>query len=101
MTFPDLDLPAYAAALDRAEDFAATDPTIKLVRAAWLVAGACRECARNDDRARALIMLGKLEDFLAHEGGSYPTVSRNAASRICGQLAAEIGGAHFDQGTLA
>jgi hypothetical protein len=36
-------------------------------------------------------MLGKLEDFLAREDGPFSAVSRNAASHICRQLAAEIG----------
>jgi len=85
-----LDLPAYADALDRAEAHANSDPTLKLVRASWLVASVCRERTREGDRARALVTLGKLEDFLAREAGSFPAVSRNAASRICGQLAAEI-----------
>ena len=85
-----LDLAAYADALDRAEDHASADPTLKLVRASWLVASVCRERLREGDRARALIMLGRLEDFLARESGTFPAVSRNAASRICGQLVVEI-----------
>ena len=85
-----LDLPAYADALDRAEAYASTDPTLKLVRASWLVASVCRERTREGDRARALVMLGRLEDFLAREDGSFSAVSRNAASRICAQIATEI-----------
>ena len=84
------DLQSYAAALDRTEAYASSDPTLKLVRASWLVASVCRERAREGDRARALVMLGRLEDFLAREANAYPSVSRNAAGRICGQLAAEI-----------
>jgi hypothetical protein len=86
-----LDLPAYADALDRAEAHASSDPNLKLVRASWLVASVCRERTREGDRARALVMLGKLEDFLAREDGPFSTVSRSAASRVCRQLAAEIG----------
>jgi hypothetical protein len=83
-------LAEYAAALDRAEDYANSDPNLKLVRASWLVASVCRERTREGDRARALVMLGRLEDFLAREDGPFSAVSRNAASRICAQIATEI-----------
>ena len=85
-----LDITTYADALARAEAYTNSDPTLKLVRASWLVASVCRERTREGDRARALVMLGRLEDFLAREAGTFPAVSRNAASRICGQIAAEI-----------
>ena len=85
-----LDLPAYADALDRAEAHANSDPNLKLVRASWLIASVCRERTREGDRARALVILGKLEDFLARQAGSFPAVSRNAAKRICGQLITEM-----------
>ena len=85
-----LDLPAYADALDRAEAHANSDPNLKLVRASWLIASVCRERTREGDRARALVILGKLEDFLARQAGSFPAVSRSAAKRICGQLITEM-----------
>lgn len=84
------DLSVYVDELDRAAAHAASDHALKLVRASWLVASVCRERVRSGDRVRALIILGKLEQFLAREANAYPSVSRNAAGRICGQLAAEI-----------